>query len=107
MQMLLNAFLCKKVTNKEVISELKEMGFKSEDLTNGLSLINAMYKAVLGGNPKAFTALMDLLGKDLATGKAEEREDNHIVIEFANNGATDDTAADPDRLTEDIGHEQG
>jgi hypothetical protein len=104
MQMLLYTFLNKKISNRDIASELKEMGFKGEDLNNGLALIHAMYKAVLDGNPKAFTALMELLGKELATGKGEETLDNRIVIEFADNGATKDGAADDlTALTEDDG----
>lgn len=104
MQMLLNAFVCKKVADEALAAELKSLGFTGDDITNGLAMINAMYKTVLDGNPKAFTALMDILGKELITGKPEqEAEDNRIIIEFADNGTTSGAADDLDRLTEDDG----
>lgn len=104
MQMLLNAFISKKVADEALAAELKNLGFTGDDITNGLAMINAMYKTVLEGNPKAFTALMDILGKELITGKPEqEAEDNRIIIEFADNGTTSGAADDLDRLTEDDG----
>ena len=102
--MLLNAFISKKVADEALAAELKNLGFTGDDITNGLAMINAMYKTVLEGNPKAFTALMDILGKELITGKPEqEAEDNRIIIEFADNGTTSGAADDLDRLTEDDG----
>lgn len=104
MQMLLNAFVSKRVADEALAAELKGLGFTGDDITNGLAMINAMYKTVLEGNPKAFTALMDILGKELITGKPEqEAEDNRIIIEFADNGTTSGAADDLDRLTEDDG----
>ena len=85
MQELLKTLLESKLTNDEFRAEIKKAGIKDADVTNGMAMLYAMFKSTLNGSSKAFTALMDLLGKEAATGKAAENNDNRIVIEFADN----------------------
>lgn len=103
MQELLKTLLESKLTDDEFKAEIKKAGIKDADVTNGMAMLYAMFKSTLGGSSKAFTALMDLLGKEAATGKPAESNDNRIVIEFADNGTTSGAADDLDRLTEDDG----
>lgn len=85
MQELLKTLLESKLTDDEFKAEIKKAGIKDADVTNGMAMLYAMFKSTLGGSSKAFTALMDLLGKEAATGKPAESNDNRIVIEFADN----------------------
>lgn len=101
MQSLLKTLLDSKLTDKELREKIKEAGIKDADVTNGMAMLYAMFQSTLGGSSKAFSALMDLLGKELATGKDDNSAqiDNKITIEFVDNRAelsenTEKNAAD-------------
>ena len=87
MQALLKTLLETKLTDDELKAKIKEAGIKDADVTNGMAMLYAMFCSALGGSSKAFTALMDLLGKENATGKTDESAlvDNKITIEFVDN----------------------
>lgn len=84
MQELLKGLLEAKLTDAEFKAEMKKAGIKDPDITNGMAMLYAMFRSTLGGSSKAFTALMDVLGKEGATGKSDEGE-SKIIIEFADN----------------------
>lgn len=98
MQELLKTLLESRLTDDEFKAEIKKAGIKDADVTNGMAMLYAMFRSTLAGSSKAFVALMDLLGKENATGKAEAVSDNKIVIEFADNrgSAVDDDDDDDD-----------
>ena len=96
MQQLLKTLLESKLTDAEFKAEIKKAGIKDADVTNGMAMLYAMFRSTLGGSSKAFTALMDLLGKEAATGKPSEQSDNRIVIEFADNRASQTESEDDD-----------
>ena len=89
MQELLKTLLDSKLTDKELREKIKAAGIKDADVTNGMAMLYAMFQSTLGGSSKAFSALMDLLGKELATGKDDNSAqiDNKITIEFVDNRA--------------------
>lgn len=96
MQELLKTLLESKLTDDEFKAEIKKAGIKDSDVTNGMAMLYAMFRSTLNGSSKAFTALMDLYGKENATGKPEAPpSDNRIVIEFADNRG-DDRVLDED-----------
>lgn len=96
MQELLKTLLESKLTDDEFKAEIKKAGIKDSDVTNGMAMLYAMFRSTLNGSSKAFTALMDLYGKENATGKSEGQQgDNRIVIEFADNRG-DDRVPDED-----------
>lgn len=106
MQELLKTLLESKLTDDEFKAEIKKAGIKDADVTNGMAMLYAMFRSTLGGSAKAFKALMDLLGKEKATGKPAESNDNRIVIEFADNRAEpsdDDDDEDKNNPYEDDG----
>ena len=89
MQSLLKTLLDSKLTDTELREKIKAAGIKDADVTNGMAMLYAMFQSTLGGSSKAFSALMDLLGKELATGKDDNSAqiDNKITIEFVDNRA--------------------
>lgn len=86
MQALLQTLLEARLTDEELRSKIKEAGIKDADVTNGMAMLYAMFKSALGGSSKAFSALMELLGNEKATGKNSEAPlDSKVTIEFVDN----------------------
>lgn len=60
---LFNAFLDRQVTNEQVKEQLKQFGFKDEELTNKNAMVFAQYREALKGSTQAYVAVRDTVGE--------------------------------------------
>lgn len=60
---LCNEFLNKQLTQQEFVEHLNTLGIKSEDVTNKMAMVIALWESAISGNTKAFEIIQNTIGE--------------------------------------------